>query len=276
MCEATVEAWLDHIAQAAQLPKLVLLPYFPVHGPLAAAFDSALDRRGGMSALFACHARALLVPGVAREDYVVSAIGGKKRKELRRQRKRLGEMGNLTFMDARTPAAVALALDDFFTLEARGWKGRAGTAARCDGGIAGFMQGAVTALAAEGKAQVLRMCADARPIAAIVVLRSGSSAWCWKIAYDEAHKRFSPGVQLLLDTTDVLLRDRGVTRADSCATPDHPMIDHVWRERLLLADRLISPGPGRRLGFGLTCGAESLRRRVIGVGKTVKALVPRR
>jgi hypothetical protein len=179
-------------------------------------------------------------------------------------------------MDARTPAAVALALDDFFTLEARGRKGRAGTAARCDGGIAGFMQGAVTALAAEGKAQVLRMCADARPIAAIVVLRSGSSAWCWKIAYDEAHKRFSPGVQLLLDTTDVLLRDRGVTRADSCATPDHPMIDHVWRERLLLADRLISPGPGRRLGFGLTCGVESLRRRVIGVGKTVKALVPRR
>jgi hypothetical protein len=104
MCEATVEAWLDHIAQAAQLPKLVLLPYFSVHGPLAAAFDSALERRTGTSALFACHARALLVPGVAREDYVVSAIGGKKRKELRRQRKRLGELAtSRSWMRARRP-----------------------------------------------------------------------------------------------------------------------------------------------------------------------------
>src|SRR5262249_3201808 len=225
---------------------------------------------------FGRHARALLAPGIAREDYLAKAIEGKKRKELRRQRRRLGELGGLTVMEARTPADVAVALDDFFALEARGWKGRAGTAARCDGGIAEFMQRAVTALSTENKAQVLRLCADDRPIAAIVILRSGTSAWCWKIAYDEVHARFSPGVQLLLDATDMLLRDRGVTRADSCATPDHPMIDHVWRSRLRLADRLISPGPGRRLGFGLTCGAESLRRRVIGVGKTVKALVPRR
>jgi CelD/BcsL family acetyltransferase involved in cellulose biosynthesis len=276
MCKAVVEAWLDHIVQDPQLPKLVLLPYFPVDGPLAAAFDSVVESRTGMSALFGRHARALLAPRIAREDYLARAIEGKKRKELRRQRKRLGELGGLTFMDARTPAAVAIALDEFFAIEARGWKGRAGTAARCDGGIAEFMQGAVTALAAEGKAQVLRLCMDARPIAAIIVLRSGSSAWCWKIAYDEVHARFSPGVQLLLETTDTLLRDGGVTRADSCATPDHPMIDHVWRERLVLADRLISPGPGRRLGFGLTCGLEGLRRRVIGAAKAVKELVRRR
>ena len=121
----------------------------------------------------------------------------------------------------------------------------------------------------------MRLCADARPIAAIVILRSGTSAWCWKIAYDEVHARFSPGVQLLLDATDMLLRDRGVIRADSCATPDHPMIDHVWRERLVLADRLISPGPGRRLGFGLMCEVEGLRRRVIGAAKAVKELASR-
>jgi len=54
------------------------------------------------------------------------------------------------------------------------------------------------------------------------------------------------------------------------------MIDHVWRERLVLADRLISPGPGRRLGFGLTCGLVGLRRRVIGAAKAVKELVRRR
>ena len=46
--------------------------------------------------------------------------------------------------------------------------------------------------------------------------------------------RASPGVQLLLDVTQTLLADAGIARANSCATPDHPMIDHVWRERLAL------------------------------------------
>ena len=38
-----------------------------------------------------------------------------------------------------------------------------------------------------------------------MTLRSGDTAWCWKIAYDEAFGRFSPGVQLLLDVTQGLL-----------------------------------------------------------------------
>ena len=28
--------------------------------------------------------------------------------------------------------------------------------------------------------------------------------------------------------------------ADSCATPDHPMIDHLWRDRLAMADLMIA------------------------------------
>jgi hypothetical protein len=50
------------------------------------------------------------------------------------------------------------------------------------------MQAAVTALAGEGKARIARLCIDGKPIA---TLRSGESAWCWKIAYDESLARFS-------------------------------------------------------------------------------------
>ena len=35
----------------------------------------------------------MLAPGDARADYLERAVGGKKRKELRRQRKRLGDQG---------------------------------------------------------------------------------------------------------------------------------------------------------------------------------------
>jgi hypothetical protein len=84
-------------------------------------------------------------------------------------------------------------MSEFFSLEARGWKGLAGTAARCDGEIAGIVGGAVIALAGEGKARVVRLCMGGQAVAALVILRSGTSAWCWKIAYDEDYARFSPG-----------------------------------------------------------------------------------
>jgi hypothetical protein len=270
ICDGAIDAWLDHVARDPQLPKLLLLPYLPAEGALAAAIDAVVARRGGRSIFFARHARALLAPADERESYLARAIDRKKRKELRRQRKRLGERGSVTSIDASTPSTVTHALDDFFSLEAQGWKGRAGTAARCDDNTAKFVQAAVTALAGEGKARIARLCIDAHPIAVIVTLRSGGTAWCWKIAYDESQARFSPGVQILLDVTAMLLRDRTITCADSCATSGHPMIDHVWRERLTLADRLVCPGPRASLRFGLACGLEGLRGGAIGVAKAVR------
>ena len=52
----------------------------------------------------------------------------KKLKELRRQRHRLSDHGAVRFDVARTPRAVAVALETFLALEAGGWKGQRGTA----------------------------------------------------------------------------------------------------------------------------------------------------
>jgi CelD/BcsL family acetyltransferase involved in cellulose biosynthesis len=272
--EAVIAAWLAHVARDPQLPALLMLPFFPSEGALAAALDAAVARRGGRSASFARHRRALLAPTGTRATYLDQSIGAKKRKELRRQRKRLGDAGPVDCTRASNPSAIVTALDDFFSLEAAGWKGRAGTAARDHADIAKFMTTAVTALAGEGKAEVARLAVDARPIAAMVVLRSGatndSTVWAWKIAYDEDYARISPGVQILLDVTQRLLDDPTVARADSCASADHPMIDHIWRERLALADRLICVGPGQGLRFAVAYGLESLRRAAIAAAKTLR------
>ena len=112
-----------------------------------------------------------------------------------------------------------------------------------------------------------------RPIAAMVTLSSGATAWCWKVAYDESYARFSPGVQILLDVTQTLLDDPAVARADSCATADHPMIDHVWRERLALADRLVSVGRGTSFAFALVRALEQMRRAAIGGAKALRDCV---
>ncbi len=272
MCEAVISAWFDHIARSPQLPKLVLLPYLPCTGALAAAIDAAVATRNGKSASFARHSRAFLAPSEERETYLSRAIDGKKRKELRRQRKRLADLGSVIFDESAVGSAGA-ALDDFFHLEARGWKGRAGTAARCQPDVLKFMRAAVTTLAQEDKARVTRLCVDTNPVAALVTLRSGRTAWCWKIAYDETYARFSPGVQILVNITERLLRDQTITRADSCATPEHPMIDHVWRERLELADRLMCIGEADSLRFALACRLEQARRGAVGLAKALRDIV---
>ena len=260
---AVIAAWFDHLASQPGLPDLLLIPYLPVNGPVAQAFAAALARHDGKSFALAAHQRALLAPGGARAHYLDDAIGAKKRKELRRQRKRLADTAPLVSGTVTEASAMAAALGDFMALEAAGWKGRAGTAARADDHVRAFMENAVTGLAHAGKARIDRLCAGEQPIAALVTLRSGTTAWCWKIAYDERFARFSPGVQLLVDVTTGLLDDPGVARADSCATAGHPMIDHIWRERLALADQLMQPGPRRRSAFGLACRLEQLRRAAI-------------
>jgi CelD/BcsL family acetyltransferase involved in cellulose biosynthesis len=260
---AVISAWFDHLASAADLPRLWLIPYLPVAGPVGEAITSALAQRNGRCISFAGHQRALLAPAGTRAHYLDHAIGAKKRKELRRQRKRLSETGAIAADIVSAPSGIGAALGDFLRLEAAGWKGRAGTAARGHDRLATFVEKAVTGLAYEGKARIARLTAGGVPIAALVMLQSGSTAWCWKIAYDEAFARFSPGVQLLLEVTQALLDDHGVARADSCATAGHPMIDHIWRERLGLADRLMRLGPQPRLAFALACRLERLRRTAI-------------
>lgn len=269
---AVVSAWLDHVASDPGLPRLMLLPFLPATGAVAQAFDTALARRNGIAVSFALHRRALLAPAADRQDHLDRAVGAKKRKELRRQRKRLAETGAVSFSVAREPAEVATALGDFLALEAAGWKGRAGTAARADDDIRAFMENAVAGLAREGQSRIARLRVGGRPVAALVTLRSGATAWCWKIAYDEAFARFSPGVQLLLDETQALLDDPAVACADSCATAGHPMIDHIWRERLALADRLIRLGPQQRHAFALAAALERLRRAALAGLKRLRDL----
>ena len=255
----TVGTLLDHVANDPTLPALLMLPLVTERGAFTAALDTALDRRGLRTASFSRHQRAMLAPADDCTNYLDHAVSPGRRKELRRQRRRLAEVAPVTFTTVTAPQDIPRALQDFLVLEASGWKGIAGAAAATQPAIRNFMTGAVTALAAEGKARIDRLYLNSSAIAASITLYSGDAAWCWKIAYSEGVARASPGVQLALDLTESLLADARLTRVDSCATADHPMIDHVWRERLPLSDRLIEVRSSA-IAFRLACGIEHLRR----------------
>jgi CelD/BcsL family acetyltransferase involved in cellulose biosynthesis len=266
--EPVVAAWLAHLAADAALPGLVLLPFLAENGAVAAALEPILRRAQMPFADFDRHQRALLAPSGERSLYVERALSHHRRKELRRRWRRLAETGAVVLSAAVEATAVAGAIDHFLALEAAGWKGRAGTAAAHDNDLQRFVRKAVNGLAAEGKVTIDRLLVDGRAIAAAILLRSGRSAWFWKIAYDEKFARFSPGVMLSVALTEELVEDTRVVRADSCATADHPMIDHVWRERLPLCNRLVGirqPAP-----FAMVRRLESLRSAAVAGAKSVR------
>jgi CelD/BcsL family acetyltransferase involved in cellulose biosynthesis len=266
--EPIIAAWLAHLAADRSLPGLLLLPVLTAGGPFAAALETIVRRARMLEANFGRHRRAQLAPQRERARYVERALGRHRHKELRRQWRRLSETGAVLFPTAREPDAVAAALADFFRLEACGWKGRGGTAAAQHDDLGGFMRSAVGALAAAGKVAIDRILVDGQAIAATIILRSGRSAWFWKVAYDEDFARFSPGVMLTAVVTNELVEDTTIMRTDSCATANHPMIDHLWRERLTLVNLLIAVRP--QAPFAVARRLEGLRTAAIAGVKNVR------
>jgi CelD/BcsL family acetyltransferase involved in cellulose biosynthesis len=273
--ESIIAAWLDHLSHDSAMPAHLLLPLIPEHGAFAKALDAVLAQEGRRNSAFGRHERALLAPGAAREGYLERAMSASKRKELRRQRRRLEDIAPVTFTTTRGMADIEAALKDFLVLEASGWKGQAGTAIVSDPAIKTFVRSAVGVLAAEGQARIDRLFLNGTAVAATMTLSSGDTAWCWKIAYNEGLARSSPGVQLICDLTESLLTGPEPSRVDSCAGAGHPMIDHVWRERLALSDRLVALRPSWR-PFALACLIETLRRSAIAAAKAMRDRLHRR
>jgi CelD/BcsL family acetyltransferase involved in cellulose biosynthesis len=271
--DAVIAAWLAHIADDDSLPGLVLLPFLPADGAFAATLDAILRRAQMPVADFNRHQRAQLAPGDDRLFYVERSLGQHRHKELRRGVRRLGDLGALLFTTATEAADVAAAIEDFFRLERRGWKGRAGTAAVQRDDVSRFIATAVGGLAGEGKVAIDRMLIDGRAVAVTVTLRSGDTAWFWKIVYDEKFAQHSPGVILTYALTEELVDDLSLARSDSCAVPNHPMIDRVWGERLTLADCLIGVRP--QAAFAVARRLEALRNAALNAAKAIRGRAQR-
>src|SRR6202451_489509 len=271
--EPVIAAWLAHLADDPELPGLVLLPFLPADGPFATVLDGIVRRAQMPVADFNGHQRAQLVPDDDRLFYVERTLGQHKHKELRRYVRRLGDIGALLFTTATEPETVAGAIEDFFKLEMRGWKGEAGTAASLHDDIRDFITSAVAGLAVEGKVAINRIFIDGSAIAVTIMLRSADTAWFWKIVYDENFAQHSPGVVLTFAVTEDLVEDTTLARTHSCAAAHHPLIHHVWCGRLTLCDRLIAV---RTLAsFGSGPPLRMLRNAAIAAAKAVRSQMHR-
>ena len=213
--------------------------------------------------------RALLESGLSPEAYYEATVRKKKRKELKRLQSRLAELGRVESRTLAGAEELERWCDEFLALESSGWKGceGAGSALGCSPSTERFFRDAVAGAFHAGKLDFLRLDLDGRPLAMLVNFLTPPGSFSFKIAIDEEHGRYSPGVLVQLENLRVLARPE-LRWMDSCASENHPMINSLWGERRRLV-RVTVPlsGPTRRTLFTLCRLAENTSaslRRIVG------------
>ncbi len=256
--------------------KAVILSAVPATGPFWDMLSQAVAETQGSIEVLNRWERAALAPKASFEEWFNGNFERKRRKEFRRLRTRLGEEGRLESEAWAVGIPLDPWIDDLIALEAKGWKGRRGTALAANAAMATAFREALHRLAAEDSLRLWRVTFDGRPIAMMSGLVKGSQGWLGKIAYDEAFAKYSPGVMLVLDVTERLIDQERLALVDSCAIPGHPMIDNIWRDRLALCDVMIRAPGLSATAFNLLLAAERSRRRLRAAAKALIYRITRR
>lgn len=239
-CErAAIHCWFDTLAARGAV---VRLEDVPGDGCLRLQMVDELNERKWPTLVSQAYTRAVLRRAPSAEDFLTRALTGKRRKEFRRQRTRLAELGRLTTEELPPGANPAVWVDEFLDLETRGWKGREGVDSARD---RTFVQQMAAGAARRGKLQMLALRLDGRPVALKMNLVGGEGAFAFKITFDESFGRFSPGVLLELDNVDRAHQLPALRWMDSCAAPNRFMINHLWPDRREMQTLFFSTGSRR-------------------------------
>lgn len=174
-------------------------------------------------------------------------LGAKRRRELRRQRRRLEEAVGAevkTVDRAGDPAGVAR----FLALEGSGWKAAKGTALCSNPAHSEFFRQICHAFGERGRLQLLSLEAEGVSYAMLCSLIGSNTLFQFKIAFDEEWAQFAPGIQIEVDGIERMgsaLTD--VRTIDSCADPSNTMANRVFPDRIQLQTVAIPGGfSGRR------------------------------
>ncbi len=223
-------ALLDWADKHAGRALFLHLSHLAEDGPLCAALLTSASSQGRPVAIVHREERAFLRSDLSPDDYLAASMSGKKRKELRRQHRRLAEEGELTFERKIDDRGLSRWTEDFLTLEKAGWKGKNGSALACDPATESLFRSTLEGASNAGKLERLTMLMNGCPIAMLANFLSPPGAFSYKTAYDERYARFSPGVLLQRENLKVLGNPE-IRWSDSCASANHPMIDRIWREK---------------------------------------------
>jgi CelD/BcsL family acetyltransferase involved in cellulose biosynthesis len=262
--EAFAEALVGSMRRRA--PSRFLMLRRAGEGPVLAALRSAVEAEAGLTAIFERRMERAALDRRPEPDYF-GQLKAKRRSELRRLRRKLGEeLGGEP--ESREHADVGAAADRFLELEASGWKGEAGTAMASDATSARLFRDVCDGLASKGRLRFRSLEVGERVTAMTCDIAAGDVLFGFKTAYDEGLRRYSPGVQLLLDNF-LAFHEHGAERTiDSCGEPGNEAMAALWPDRRRIATIAFgSRGPyGRLLGKALERSFDSRTREAAETG----------
>lgn len=182
------------------------------------------------------------------EQYLKQNVDGHHLREMRRLRRKLEQSGQLEYRSLQDPQHAGAWSDWFLDLEANGWKATTGTAMKQSPAHSQFFRDIVRGGMQRGQLKLEGLFLNGEPIALKCNLHQQPATFAFKIAYREDLKKFSPGIQLELESLERYSADPSITWSDSCAIPKHGMIERLWSERRIIHHTLISSGtPGSEL-----------------------------
>ena len=209
-------------------------------GRVGRLIEEVLDRRPRAPLEFERFERAA-VQRRSEDTYLEGQLSSKHRRELRRQRRKLGEeLGAEPQLVDRSGSEAATR--DLVVLEAASKKARMGTVIAADEGHARFFTEMCAGFAKQGRLQLVELRCGDQTVAAKCSLIAGDTIFSLKIAYDERWSAFSPGILLVLDLLKDFHQRTEINILDSCADPNNEMINRLWPDRRTLVTQVAPAG----------------------------------
>ena len=238
-CLAAAVEWLARDSRGAAA---VEWKRIAADGPFFQVLSDVLADSARATFLADRFTRALLLPRADAEEYLCETLPGKSRKEFRRLERRLSEAGPVEYADLGDAGEADAWIAQFLDLEASGWKGSNATALGSSAAGRRFFTRAAGEAARRGRLMMLGLRVAGQPVALKCNLLSGDGSFAFKIAFDEAWGRFSPGVLLELENIRRFHQRPELRWMDSCATPEHFMANRLWMDRRTLVTLLSATG----------------------------------
>lgn len=237
--EAALRAFFDWLSDSRL--RLVEFGQMTGDGPLQSLLVEALRKQPTLAWWVEWSTRALFRQAEDGDEFLRGALTRRRVKELLRLERRLAERGEMTYAALEPGGPVEPWIEEFLTLEAQGWKGRTGTAMAAQERHREFFRALAREAHKRGRLMMMSLRLDGQPLAHKCNLLAEQGGFCFKIAYDEAYSTYSPGVLLELEHIRRLHR-AGLTWMDSCAAPNHAMINRLWPHRRVLQRLVIATG----------------------------------
>ncbi len=241
----TLACFLGHLAGLRPRAPLLRLEMTPGEGPFHKLLVELLHEQQLGFTILDRYTRAFFVRHANNEQFLQHGLSRKRRHELKRQLRRLDEQIPVTFRRLAQDEPLEPWMDGFLQLESAGWKRSRETALACRARDAHFFRQTLRRSHAAGQLMMLAMYAGERLVAMKCNLLTVAGGFAFKIAYDESFAEYSPGALLEMENIRCLHDQPTPAWMDSCAMPDHSLINPLWPDRRIMQTMLVSAGDRR-------------------------------